>query len=418
MGRLDRGARAAAVVLRAPCSASSHRRSLRTLPQSVRAGGIAYYNPAAATGATSDRRPRARRPAISTRVAAAVSRRGYTIVERAADPPALRRRAPDRTSARTRGRGAALRQARRRLRRAVVSDERQRRAGGPLYTQQSTLPRSRARARSLGHREGRAERHRRRPRHRHRHHPSDLQGRIWTNTDEIAGQRRRRRRQRLRRRRPRLRVRRRTDRPAAANRANGDIRDDLGHGTFVSGVIAANGEQPGMVGVARGVTVMPVKVLDCKGVGNTFALAQGILYAVQNGASRAERQPRRRRSIREYVREAIRIAHDEYGVLLVAATGNTGGDVALSGALSRGAGSRRRVGVASGPARVVLRRGTGGRRRRRRTGDRRHGAGRRLQRVPGVPARATRPTPSATARRSRRRRSRGSLRSCCRATAT
>ena len=83
-----------------------------------------------------------------------------------------------------------------------------------------------------------------------------------------------------------------------------------------------------MVGVARGVTVMPVKVLDCKGGGNSFALAQGILYAVQNGASvlnvslGAPVEP-------EYLHEAIRIAHDEYGVLLVAATGNTGGDVAF-----------------------------------------------------------------------------------------
>lgn len=108
--------------------------------------------------------------------------------------------------------------------------------------------------------------------------------------------------------------------------SDGNIRDDLGHGTFVSGIIAANGNGAGMVGVARGVTIMPVKVLDCTGAGSTFGLAQGILYAVQHGASVLNV------SLggpvdSAYIKEAIRIAHDDYGVLLVAATGNTGGAV-------------------------------------------------------------------------------------------
>jgi subtilisin family serine protease len=107
-----------------------------------------------------------------------------------------------------------------------------------------------------------------------------------------------------------------------ASPSGGDVRDDLGHGTFVSGIIAADANNGrGMVGVARGVTVMPVKVLDCKGGGFSFSLAQGILYAAQNGA-KVLNVSLGGPVDSAYIKEAIRIARDDYGVLLVAATGN------------------------------------------------------------------------------------------------
>ncbi len=114
--------------------------------------------------------------------------------------------------------------------------------------------------------------------------------------------------------------------PGCAAATEGAVRDDLGHGTFVSGIIAAGGNGRGMVGVARGVTIIPVKVLDCSGGGSSFALAEGILYAVQHGAAVLNV------SLggpvdSAFIKEAIRIARDDYGVLLVAATGNTGGAV-------------------------------------------------------------------------------------------
>jgi len=111
-----------------------------------------------------------------------------------------------------------------------------------------------------------------------------------------------------------------------AEASGGDIADDLGHGTFVAGIIGASGNGSGMVGVARGVTILPVKILDCKGSGNTFSLAQGILYAVQRGA-RVLNVSLGGPVDSAYVREAIRIARVDYGALLVAATGNSGGDV-------------------------------------------------------------------------------------------
>ena len=106
----------------------------------------------------------------------------------------------------------------------------------------------------------------------------------------------------------------------------GNVADDVGHGTFVAGIIAANGDGAGMVGVARSTTVLPVKILDCKGSGNTFALAQGILYAAERGA-RVINVSLGGPVDSAYVRETIRIARTRYGSLLVAATGNNGGDV-------------------------------------------------------------------------------------------
>jgi subtilisin family serine protease len=110
--------------------------------------------------------------------------------------------------------------------------------------------------------------------------------------------------------------------PGCGSTAGSDIHDDVGHGTFISGIIAAGGGNGiGMVGVARGVTIMPVKVLDCTGVGATFALAQGILYAAANGA-RILNISLGGPLDSALLREAVRIAHDDYGALIVAATGN------------------------------------------------------------------------------------------------
>ena len=110
-----------------------------------------------------------------------------------------------------------------------------------------------------------------------------------------------------------------------APRSGGDVADDAGHGTFVASIIAADGNGAGMIGVARNVTLLPVKVLDCEGGGDSLQLAEGIIYAVERGAKvlnvslgGAVDAP--------IVREAVRIAHDEFGALIVAASGNTGTD--------------------------------------------------------------------------------------------
>ncbi|MCK5666477.1 MAG: S8 family serine peptidase, partial [Thiotrichaceae bacterium] len=61
--------------------------------------------------------------------------------------------------------------------------------------------------------------------------------------------------------------------------------DETGHGTHVSGTIAqTTGNDIGTVGVAHDACIMPVKVLNAEGSGNFADIAEGIMYAVDNGA--------------------------------------------------------------------------------------------------------------------------------------
>lgn len=67
---------------------------------------------------------------------------------------------------------------------------------------------------------------------------------------------------------------------------NNDPIDRFGHGTHVAGIIAAIGNNnAGIIGVAPKAKIMPVKALDDDGYGNSSVLAEGIVYAVQNGAN-------------------------------------------------------------------------------------------------------------------------------------
>jgi subtilisin family serine protease len=66
---------------------------------------------------------------------------------------------------------------------------------------------------------------------------------------------------------------------------NNDLRDELGHGTHVSGIIAAatdNGE--GIAGMNPRVKIMPLKILDARGRGESTGVAEAIFYAVRHGA--------------------------------------------------------------------------------------------------------------------------------------
>jgi subtilisin family serine protease len=59
--------------------------------------------------------------------------------------------------------------------------------------------------------------------------------------------------------------------------------DENGHGTHVSGIIAAKDNGIGVVGVAAGATIVSVRVLDKSGAGYVSTLISGINYVAANG---------------------------------------------------------------------------------------------------------------------------------------
>ncbi|MCQ6558304.1 S8 family peptidase [Paenibacillus mendelii] len=97
--------------------------------------------------------------------------------------------------------------------------------------------------------------------------------------------------------------------------------DDVGHGTHVAGIIAAvvnNGE--GVAGLSWYNKIMPVKVLDSSGAGSTYSVAEGIIWATDNGA-KVINMSLGNYAEAEFLHDAIRYAYDR-DVVLIAASGN------------------------------------------------------------------------------------------------
>jgi type VII secretion-associated serine protease mycosin len=97
--------------------------------------------------------------------------------------------------------------------------------------------------------------------------------------------------------------------------------DDSGHGTAVSGLIAArtdNGQ--GVAGLCWDCSIIPVKALDSIGRGSDASLARGIRWAADSGA-RVINMSLGGTGDNRTLREAVEYANSR-GVLLVAASGN------------------------------------------------------------------------------------------------
>ncbi len=66
---------------------------------------------------------------------------------------------------------------------------------------------------------------------------------------------------------------------------NNNPMDDNGHGTHVAGIIAAENNDIGGVGIAYGCKIMPIKAGNSSGYFNNSDIAEAIQYAYMNGAS-------------------------------------------------------------------------------------------------------------------------------------
>lgn len=103
--------------------------------------------------------------------------------------------------------------------------------------------------------------------------------------------------------------------------------DQNGHGTHVAGIAAAStGNGIGVAGTAPGAEILPVRVLDAQGGGQTGRLAQGIRYAADKGAqvinlslSYRTAEPDSLTGRLKPVREAISYAFSRGSVVVVAA---------------------------------------------------------------------------------------------------
>jgi serine protease len=102
-----------------------------------------------------------------------------------------------------------------------------------------------------------------------------------------------------------------------------DAADDHGHGTHVAGTIAqATNNHMGVVGVAFGAKIMPLKVLAANGSGSMGAIAQAIRYAADHGAQVINMSLGGPFPVAA-IRSAVKYANGK-GVIVVAAAGNDG----------------------------------------------------------------------------------------------
>lgn len=97
--------------------------------------------------------------------------------------------------------------------------------------------------------------------------------------------------------------------------------DDNGHGTHVAGIIASETNNGlGIAGMTWYNRIMPIKAMNADGYGTSFDVAQGIRWAVENGANVINMSLGNYKASKA-LKEAIDYAYEK-DVILVAASGN------------------------------------------------------------------------------------------------
>jgi subtilisin family serine protease len=102
--------------------------------------------------------------------------------------------------------------------------------------------------------------------------------------------------------------------------------DGNGHGTHVAGTIAAIDNTEGVIGVAAGATVIPVKVLGARGSGSYSGVIAGINHVAANGSSGDVANMSLGGPVSQAVDDAVKNAAQSSGVKFVLAAGNESDD--------------------------------------------------------------------------------------------
>lgn len=106
--------------------------------------------------------------------------------------------------------------------------------------------------------------------------------------------------------------------------SNDDFEDDNGHGTHVSGIIAALNNDIGVVGVAPNIGLYAYKVLDKNGSGKYSDIVSAIDDAISNGMQGIN-MSLGGSAFSQALKDACSAAYAA-GIVIVAAAGNSGGD--------------------------------------------------------------------------------------------
>ncbi|QUL53611.1 peptidase S8 [Paenibacillus tritici] len=97
--------------------------------------------------------------------------------------------------------------------------------------------------------------------------------------------------------------------------------DDVGHGTHVAGIIGAlTNNQEGVAGISWYNKILPVKALDNSGAGTTYSVAEGIIWAADQGA-KVINLSLGNYADSQFLHDAIKYAYDR-DIVIVSASGN------------------------------------------------------------------------------------------------
>lgn len=101
---------------------------------------------------------------------------------------------------------------------------------------------------------------------------------------------------------------------------NAPVIDELGHGTAIAGIIGAQNNDVGIIGISPNVQIYSVKVLDERGKGNIEALIRGLEWAIErkvNVINVSFGMSSNKPELRKVIDKAI-----DSGIIVVAAAGN------------------------------------------------------------------------------------------------